>query len=208
MKNIIYVVLVSLLLGCVEEDNIDGLEGISNPPTANAGENVSIELGTHVTLKGNQSFDSDGVIVSYLWTEENDTLGADVMLKNYTRHELGEYRIKLTVTDDDGLTASDTVIVTVTEVSKTADLKSPIANAGENKIINIDEKVNLDGGGSSDPDGKIQFYEWKEGSDIIGTGERVINYSSSVSGVHVIELTVTDNDGLEDKDVVYISVRE
>lgn len=64
-----------------------------------------------VTLDGSASFDPDGTIVSYQWHEGDTLLGNTAALQ--TDLAVGEHVLTLTMTDDDGLLATDTVVVTV-----------------------------------------------------------------------------------------------
>jgi WD40 repeat protein len=58
-----------------------------------------------VTLDGSASTDPDGTIVSYSWTENDVEIATGVTPT--VDLPVGEHTITLTVTDDDGLTASD-----------------------------------------------------------------------------------------------------
>lgn len=91
-----------------------------------------------VTLDGSGSSDPDGTIASYLWTKVGGTTGGDVMT-NVTSAKAtvvytlpGEYTYKLTVTDNQGATAFDTV-----HISVLAPNKPPKANAGSDIIIQL-----------------------------------------------------------------------
>ncbi len=67
-----------------------------------------------------------------------------------------------------------------------------------------DEAVILDGSGSSDPDGTIVSYEWREGGTLIATGP-----TPTVTlgvGTHTVDLTVTDNGGAAASDAVVVTV--
>ena len=54
-----------------------------------------------------------------------------------------------------------------------------------------EESVELNGSGSSDPDGDLLTYEWREGSELLGTGP-VLNRTFGV-GDHTVNLTVSDD---------------
>jgi subtilisin family serine protease/subtilase family serine protease len=85
----------------------------------------------------------------------------------------------------------------------------PTADAGVDRTIpdnNRDgvELVTLDAAASSDRDGSIVSYEWREGSTSIGTGAAVDVWLSI--GVHVVTLEVSDEDGASDTDTALITV--
>ncbi|MFQ5641183.1 MAG: DNRLRE domain-containing protein, partial [bacterium] len=85
----------------------------------------------------------------------------------------------------------------------------PVADAGPDQTVTDSddsgfEDVTLDGSGSSDPDGTIASYEWKEGATVIATG--VGPTVSLAVGSHTLLLTVTDNMGDTAVDVVEVNV--
>jgi hypothetical protein len=85
----------------------------------------------------------------------------------------------------------------------------PTARAGADQtVIDTDgdgrEPVTLDGSASTDPDGTIVSYEWREGSVIVGTTAS-ISVSLSV-GVHTLTLQVIDDDGSTSVDSVVVTV--
>ncbi len=90
-------------------------------PLANAGldqtlPDVDSSGAELVTLDGSASTDPDGTIVAYSWTDET---GAEIATDPTPSVDLpvGVHTVTLTVADDDGLTASDTVVVTVTSAT-------------------------------------------------------------------------------------------
>jgi hypothetical protein len=98
-----------------------------SPPVADAGPDQEIKEGDQVTLTGTNSFDSDGEIVSYTWgIEDSDDESPAVVLEGqktpiatFTAPKVGgnvdsnSYLFELTVTDNEGLTASNTSRVVV-----------------------------------------------------------------------------------------------
>lgn len=108
------------------------------PPTANAGTDQSVSSGATVTLTGSASSDSDGTIASYLW---NQTGGPAVTLSSTTVvgptftapavSAATNLTFSLQVTDNQGATATDTIVVTVSPSSGTSSaLFSELFNAG------------------------------------------------------------------------------
>ena len=86
----------------------------------------------------------------------------------------------------------------------------PVANAGDDwsgPIAHNDHAhVTLDGRNSSDSDGFIVSYEWREGGTLLSTAS--VDSVQFTLGEHLIELTVTDNDGYADTDQVRIIVTQ
>lgn len=92
---------------------------VNNPPTANAGADQVRVSGDTINLNGIAA-DSDGTIVSTVWTQIAGTqvvinnanaLNANTIAPTVTQATVLTFR--LTVTDDDGATAQDTVDIAV-----------------------------------------------------------------------------------------------
>lgn len=86
----------------------------------------------------------------------------------------------------------------------------PVANAGPDQNVtdtdgNGSESVTLNGSASSDPDGTIASYVWKEGTTQIATGATPT--VTLAVGTHSITLTVTDNQGATATDTVVVTVQ-
>jgi PKD repeat protein len=90
---------------------------VNQPPTAVASADITNgEAPLMVYFNGSSSTDTDGMIVSYAWNfgDGNSTTGATAF-NTYTT--AGTYVATLTVTDNEGATASDTVTIVVTDPS-------------------------------------------------------------------------------------------
>ena len=187
-------------------------------PTANAGPNQSVAAGASVDLDGTASDDSDGVISSYTWAQTTGTIialtGANTSTPSFTAPSTNSAQVltfQLTVTDDDGATATDLVAISVAEAG--AANVAPSANAGPDQDVGANETVNLDGTGSSDSDGTIESYDWVQiqGATRTLTGANTstpsfTTYPSNLGYTLIFRLTVTDNDGDTATDTVNINV--
>ncbi|MHC4797898.1 MAG: PKD domain-containing protein, partial [Planctomycetota bacterium] len=75
-----------------------------------------------VGFDASNSYDPNGIIVSYEWDFEDDgTIDSTSISANYTYTSIGNYVARLTVTDNDGLDDSDTVSIAVAFVASDFD---------------------------------------------------------------------------------------
>jgi PKD repeat protein len=82
------------------------------PPEAVITAPETAQVGQAVTFDASGSSDSDGHIVSYAW-DFGDGAVADGVVVTHTYNEPGQYKIKLIVTDDGGLTGKVKHIIQV-----------------------------------------------------------------------------------------------
>jgi hypothetical protein len=110
------------------------------PPVADAGPDQTVTdtdgSGSELlTLDGSGSFDPDGTIVAYEWSQDGTVLGTTPTLD--VDVAVGTWTVTLTVTDNDGATDIDTVQLTVTSPTANAshcgDLDGSAANQGSLK---------------------------------------------------------------------------
>lgn len=150
-------------------------------------------------LNAENSSDSDGEILSYVWKEDGIVLGTGVQLE--IEFGLGEHNIVLEVTDNDGAMVSASIMLTVNQL--------PVAFAGDD-IVKVDtdsngnEIVQLNASGSSDADGTIIGYTWFYNGAEIGNSE-IINHSFNI-GANVVSLQVVDNFGSLNSDEITVFV--
>ena len=147
-------------------------------------------VGSPIALSAAGSSDPDGTIVSYAWNFGDGTTGSGVTAsKSYA--SAGNYTITLTVTDDDGATASTTRSVTITAVNQ-----PPTASfTATPPTTTVGSPIALSAAASSDPDGSITAYAWNFGDGTTGSGVSA-SKSYSAAGTYTVTLTVTDNGGL------------
>jgi len=97
---------------CVSDDFDISLPNLA--PSAIITGDFNITVGNPLSLSGIKSFDRDGLIVSYQWKEGNETLSNDIELHKDDL-SVGWHKIVLSVTDDDGATNSQEVIIRVSK---------------------------------------------------------------------------------------------
>jgi PKD repeat protein len=166
-------------------DNQDPSASFTYSPTdPTAGESVSFDASG--------SSDTDGSIASYDWDFGDGSTGSGAT-PSHTYDSAGSYTVELTVTDDDGATATAQQTVTVSET--TPDNQDPSASFTYSPSSpTTDDSVSFDASASNDPDGSIASYDWDFGDGSTGSGATP-SHTYSSSGTYTVELTVTDDDG-------------
>ncbi|MBI4650759.1 tandem-95 repeat protein [Candidatus Desantisbacteria bacterium] len=112
---------------------VNNISIINNPPTANAGKDQTVKIGTQVTLDGSASNDPDKDTITYSWTQ---TSGPTVTLSNlntvsstFTPGSAGTYEFQLIVNDGQVNSTPDTVTIAV----NSGTVNTPAASAGGGK---------------------------------------------------------------------------
>jgi hypothetical protein len=115
---------------------------------------------------------------------------------HFVATELGEYQIYLIVTDGKNNSQISTVEIDVVQENT-----PPIANAGDDSSILINNEVILDGSLSTDTNNDLLTYFWSFSSIPNSSSAVLLNeltetpsFTPDVSGEYVISLTVNDGD--------------
>lgn len=182
-----------------------GVEGVptqflsaGTPIAAIVPDATNVTIGTMVTFDASSSTD-DGTITKFEWDYDNDGVyDADtglVATTNVTFTAVGDYPITVRVTDDDSLT--DTASVTITVTPPNQPPVAALTATPDTGVMPLN--VLLDAGGSTDADGTIVKYEWDpngDGTFELDTGTTSsINYLYSTIGIYNSAVRVTDDDG-------------
>jgi hypothetical protein len=187
----------------------------NNPPIANAGRDTILVLPKDSTiLDGNASTDPDGTIVSYKWIKIAGPISSNIARPDSAKTLVktlvaGVYQFELTVTDNGGLSAKDTVHILV---DNPAVNQRPVACAGLDQTITLPvNAVNLNGSCSSDPENNITSYLWTKISgpltfNITNASVVQTQVTGLVQGTYAFELKVTDSGRLSSSDTVNITV--
>ena len=179
----------------------------NHPPIADAGLDQTVQSagsgGTLVTLDGSKSSDPDGDVLSFVWKDELGNVVGSTAIVQVTV-QVGVHTFTLTVTDPGGLSSTAKTVITVQAVNH-----PPVAVASPDQTLQYagqSMRVTLDGSKSSDPDGDVLSFVWKdELGNVVGT-TAVVQVTVQV-GVHTFTLTVTDPGGLSSTAKTVITVQ-
>jgi hypothetical protein len=181
---------------------------VDQVPTADAGPDQKVDVGDAVTLDGSGSSDPDaGDSLDYSWVQ---TAGADVTLTGattasptFSAPSSVTLTFVLTVTDENSLTDTDTVVITVND--------PPVADAGADMTVVRKTTFTLRGTGN-DVDGDPVTYAWTQVSGPAAVIRDPDQAETIVEGLPrkttlVFRLTVTDSSGVTHTDDVTVTVK-
>ncbi len=184
----------------------------NRPPIANAGPDQTALVTGQVTLDGSASSDPDGDLLRFGWSFTSVPPGSMAFLSDPTAvmpafdvDVPGTYVIELIVNDGAVASPPDTVVVDTAN-------SSPVANAGPDQTVAVNDTVVLDGSGSTDVDGDLLSFAWSllvrpAGSSavLVNPTEVTSGFDVDLPGTYVVQLIV--NDGTIDSapDVVVIA---
>ncbi len=193
------------------------VNSVNGPPVAHAGGDRSVEESEEVSLDGSGSYDPDGDVLTWSWTQEG---GMSVELSDpavssptFTAPNVGmegsTLDFRLVVTDTEGLSDQDRCLITVL-----GENELPYAEAGEMQEVGEGERVVLDGSGSGDPEGGVLIYQWVQtdgpGVDLANSEEMKASFTApqvGPAGAYLaFDLFVEDEGGLKARDYCYVDV--
>lgn len=184
------------------------------PPVADAGVDFTAMFNDVCHLNGSGSHDPEGGVLTYEWTCLNDL---DVTLTNsasakpsFTAAKVKTYQFHLAVQDDLGLWSqiNDTVNVTVIEEAIN---QIPVANAGKDQTVHVNDTVKLNGTLSNDTDGNIVTWDWNctdyPTLTFVSENSAQPTFKATVIGTYNITLRVQDNlTAWSPEDIVVVTV--
>ncbi|XP_012588402.1 PREDICTED: dyslexia-associated protein KIAA0319 homolog isoform X2 [Condylura cristata] len=188
----------------------------NRPPVAVAGPDQELFFPVESTrLDGSQSSDDHGVVF-YYW-EHIRGPGAVEMenvhqaVATATSLQVGTHHFRLTVKDQQGLSSTATLTVTV----KKENNSPPRAQAGGRHVLVLpNNSITLDGSRSTDDQGIVSYVWIRDGQspaagDVLGGSDHsaTLRLSNLVEGVYTFRLRVADRQGASDTDTATVEVR-
>ncbi len=193
-------------------ENEDGLEATdtvtisvegdpNEKPTARISASVTSGLiPLEVNFQGEDSSD-DKSIIKYEW-DFKDGGKSTVVNPSHIFETAGEFNVSLTVTDQEGLTDTKTILITTESPNEAPTAKATATPTSGDAPLSVSFR-----GANSTDDKEVVSYEWD-----FGFGNPSTNKNPSRTfqqpGEYVVVLTVSDEEGLTDTDTVTITVSE
>ncbi len=171
-------------------------------PIADAGHSVIINQHEDVRFNSSNTIHRR-LVINYTWSFIYDNINQSLYgpSPSFTFHTAGTYEVLLTVIGCFRQNSNDTVIV------KVLDITYPIANAGNDTIIEVFGSMLFNASNSSDNVG-ISVYQWRfsyDNEERILFGETV-SFGFDKCGVYVVTLNVRDEEGNSASDIINITV--
>ena len=218
--------------GLKDSDSMVVTTVLNNPPVADAGTDKSTQVNQAVTITGT-AHDDDGSITSVKWVKNGQTLATTLQF-DYTPTVIGTDTLTLLVKDNDGISDTDTMKVTVTAASN---IPPVITILGDNPVVILKDSTYNDAGATAQDniDGNIPvhvsnfvntniigiqsvIYTATNSSENVAQERRVVNVVNNINLVaksdhesisnlnDPVTVDVLDNDTLNTGNPVTVSV--
>ena len=222
-KNKLFVIFFVLILVACGKNSSENSEvtqvppALNTAPVVNAGSDQQVDGGETVSLSGTGS-DNEGV-VTYSWSQisgpqvtlnQNSIANPSFIAPNVDTDT--SITLEVTVSDGEGLTATDTVLISIKASGSVSVNTPPTVNAGVDQTVDEGNLVQLSATGS-DPEGSI-VVTWEQ---ISGPSVQVFNSSIlsptfiapdiDVEQAIVLQVTATDEMGVSVMDNVEITIQ-
>jgi subtilisin-like proprotein convertase family protein len=167
----------------------------NEPPVADAGQAQTVRAFDPVTLNATGTYDPEGDHITYLWTQTagpSVTLNADdTPITGFVAPAVAASTVltfQLTATDLGGAQGHDFVSITVNPN------QDPLADAGPDQAAIEGDIVQLDGTGTTDPEGDPMTYSWAQ---VGGSISVTLSGSSSLTPTFTVPpIAAGDNETL------------
>ncbi len=211
---LLLLVVPMLIAGeCGQKDTTDSAPPDCDP-VANAGNDLEITLGSTATLDGcpesGFSVICDGTTYTYVWDFESvpvessidvsqltDNNSAEACNTGFSPDQVGTYVLSLALSDGLDETSPDVVIVEVISGNQ-----APVASCGGDAVVEVGERVELDGSESYDPEGAALEFSWAlsswpadstlDSEDIFNAGSATPTVIPDAPGMYLVSLVVSD----------------
>lgn len=201
-------------LSSFDDVTVTVLPAANAAPIANGGGNKSITLPTSTTSFDGSASSDDVGIVNYLWTQISGPATATIATPGASTTNIsgltiaGTYLFRLRVEDAGSLFDTDDVTVTVNPATNNAPVS--VITTGTPSIQLPTNSINLSGTSSTDDVAIVGYvffqYSGPSQATIATPTASSTNITNLVAGIYFFKLQVTDGGGLQDTDMIQITV--
>ncbi|MEW7865549.1 glycosyl hydrolase family 18 protein [Aeromonas diversa] len=176
----------------------------NKPPVANAGSDLNVTGPAEVTLNGSASHDPENGVLTYGWKQVSGPQ-ASLLDVNQAKARVvldavsADTRLafELTVTDEQGLKASDQVVVTNKAPQSN---QAPVLSMPATASVESGKQVTIQAN-ASDPNGDALTYQWSVPAGLTATGQNsatLVVTGPAVTADTLYDLSLTVSDGALD----------
>jgi hypothetical protein len=180
------------LLALLPDDVEAAVESNTQPPLASlTGPAGALAEGASATFDASGSLDPNGTIASYAWDFGDGSTGSGVSV-SHTFAQDGAFTVRVTVTDNDGLTDTATFNVNVTNVS-------PVVGAVPDATLNVGATYTAVGS-FTDPgaDAWTATVNWGDGSALevvpLSGHSFSLTHIYTAGGTYTVSIDIADDD--------------
>ena len=163
-----------------------------------------VALNADVQFDGSESSSEASEIVSWKW-DFGDESSAEGAKATHAYNTPGKYSVILTVAADMEEERKSTSLRRFIIVNS-----EPIADAGKDQLVGVNQLTVLNASGSKDTDGAIVSYDWDFGDGQTGSGIEV-HHRFKISGKYTVTLKIMDDTDVgnnSDTDTVLVTVND
>lgn len=179
----------------------------STPPIVDAGANQNIQLPASTATLRATATTTLGIVKSWFWSENSGPSTVifsrrDTSLISISGLVAGTYKFTMTISDNYGVTATDTVSIIVTSANQV-----PKSDAGPDRTITLPVSSVAIGGLDLPTDASVAWIKLSGGTAVISSpSQSITNVTGLVAGKYIFEKRVTVN-GITSMDDVTIIVK-
>jgi DNA/RNA endonuclease G (NUC1) len=179
------------LLALLPDDIENAVESNTQPPIAAITGPAAISEGGSATFDAAGSLDPNGSVASYAWDFGDGSTGSGVSV-THTFAQDGVFQVRVTATDNDGLTDSATFTLTVTNVA-------PVVGTVPNGALNLGATYTA-AGTFTDPgaDAWTATVNWGDGSALeqvpLSGRSFSLTHIYTAAGTYTVSIDIADDD--------------
>ena len=168
-------------------------------PLVNAGPDQTVNEGATVKFSGSFTDPGSQDTHTIAWNFGDGGTSSGTLTPTHAYPQNGTYTVMLTVTDSDGVSGTDTMVVKVAN-------GAPVVNAGPDQVVNQGQPVSFNGSFTDPGVMDTHSISWDFGDGKIENGTLTPVHAYANSGVFTVMLKVTDDDGDTGSDTLVVAV--